>query len=203
MVPRARFLHSAGYAVLAFDLQAHGESGGEAITFGSRESLDARSAVAWLRARAPSEPIGAIGASLGGAAAVLADPPLDLQALVLEAVYTNLEDATANRIALRLGPPGRWLTPLLLWQLRPRLGIDPAELSPVRHIAGVHCPVLVIAGTEDRHTTLEQSRALFAAANEPKELWEIPGAAHVDLAAFAPEEYQRRVLAFFAAHLSR
>jgi uncharacterized protein len=203
MVPRARFLHAAGYSVLAFDFQAHGESGGDAITFGSRESLDARAAVAWLHARLPGEPIGAIGTSLGGAAAVLAEPPLEIQALVLEAVYSDLEDATANRIALRLGPAGRWLTPLLLWQLRPRLGIDPAELSPVRHIAAVRCPVLVIAGSEDRHTTLAQSHALFAAAHEPKELWEVPGAAHVDFASFAPAEYERRVLAFLAANLSR
>jgi uncharacterized protein len=201
MVPRMRLLRGAGYSVLAFDLQAHGESGGDAITLGARESLYARSAVRWVHARLPGEPVGAIGTSLGGAAAVLATPPLELQALVIEAVYTDLREATENRLALHLGTPGRWLTPLLLWQLKPRLEVDPDELSPVRRIGGLRCPVLVIAGTEDRHTTLEQSRRLFAAAPEPKELWEIQGATHVDFERFAPEEYASRVLGFLDAHM--
>jgi uncharacterized protein len=201
MIPRARFLHGAGYAVLAFDFQAHGESTGQQITFGQLESLDAAAALAWLTARLPGEPIGAIGVSLGGAAAVLATPPLELRALVLEAVYTDVEAAAANRIALRLGPAGRWLAPLVLLQLRPRLGVDPETLSPLARIGELRCPLLLIAGVEDRHTTLAQSRALYAAAPGPKEIWEIPGAAHVDFERFAPAEYQARVARFLAANL--
>ena len=40
MLPRARFLLEAGYSVLLIDLQAHGETTGEWITFGYRESRD-------------------------------------------------------------------------------------------------------------------------------------------------------------------
>ena len=201
MIPRARFLHDAGYAVLAFDFQAEGESTGAHITFGHLESMDAVAALAWLGARLPGEPIGVIGVSLGGAAAVLATPPLELRALVLEAVYTDIEAAAENRIALRLGSAGRWLAPLVLLQLRPRLGVDPESLSPRARIGELHCPILLIAGVEDRHTTLAQSRALYAAATGPKELWEVPGAAHVDFEGFAPAEYQARVGRFLAANL--
>src|SRR4051812_38826143 len=38
MLGRLRFLHARGYAVLAPDFQAHGESPGAHITFGARES---------------------------------------------------------------------------------------------------------------------------------------------------------------------
>ena len=38
-------------------------------------------------------------------------------------------------------------------------------------------------------------------APEPKRLWEVAGAGHVDLCDFAPEEYQARVLDFFGATL--
>src|SRR6058998_534408 len=41
MLGRVRFLHARGYAVLAPDFQAHGESSGEHVTYGVRESLDA------------------------------------------------------------------------------------------------------------------------------------------------------------------
>ena len=32
-------------------------------------------------------------------------------------------------------------------------------------------PILIIAKENDYHTTLEESKQLFAVANEPKELW--------------------------------
>ena len=48
MLARARFLHKAGYAVLLFDFQAHGESSGKRITFGHLEGLDASAAVTFL-----------------------------------------------------------------------------------------------------------------------------------------------------------
>src|SRR5262249_48872686 len=71
MVRRARFLSEAGFAVLLFDFQAHGESSGDRITFGVREALDARSAVTYARRRLPRERVGALGSSLGGAAILL------------------------------------------------------------------------------------------------------------------------------------
>src|SRR5579863_6544058 len=68
LVDRMRLLRDAGYSTLAIDFQAHGESSGQRITFGERESLDARSALAWLRARLPAERVAALGISMGGAA---------------------------------------------------------------------------------------------------------------------------------------
>ena len=53
MLGRARFLSAAGYTVLLFDFQAHGESGGSRITTGYLESRDARAALDFVRAQAP------------------------------------------------------------------------------------------------------------------------------------------------------
>ena len=64
-------------------------------------------------------------------------------------------------------------------------------------------PSLVVGGTLDRHTTVADTEQLFAAAREPKELWLIPNAAHVDFLEFAGDAYRRRILAFLAAALSR
>jgi fermentation-respiration switch protein FrsA (DUF1100 family) len=72
----------------------------------------------------------------------------------------------------------------------------------VEHIGANGCPVLLIGGTLDRHTTVADTERLFAAAREPKELWLIPNAAHVDFLEFAGEAYRRRILAFLAAALS-
>ena len=60
----------------------------------------------------------------------------------------------------------------------------------------------MLSGTRDQHTTIEEARAIFAAAQPPKELWEVEGAGHVDLHSYAKEEYERRVAAFLGANLA-
>lgn len=201
MVTRARLLREHGYSVLLVDLQAHGESPGEAITMGWREASDARAALAWLRTGAGASKVGVIGWSLGGAAVLLGSQPAGFDAVVLEAVYPRLGTAVENRIRMRLGPMAPVLGPLLLLQLRPRLGIDPDAVAPVRGIAGLAAPVLVVAGAEDRHTTLAESRELFGAAREPKRIWIVEGAAHEDFLAFDPAGYREQVLGFLGQNL--
>jgi fermentation-respiration switch protein FrsA (DUF1100 family) len=201
MLGRAAFLARAGYGVLLFDFQAHGESTGERITFGHLERYDATAAIAFAKARRPNARIGVIGISLGGAATLLADPPLPIDALVIESVYPTVEEAGFNRVALRLGPLAHLLTPLLLVQFDWRLGFPPETLRPIDRIGAITAPLYVIAGTDDRHTTLAESRRLFDRVTSPKAFWAVAGAAHVDLHAHAREDYERRVGAFFAQHL--
>jgi len=52
-----------------------------------------------------------------------------VQAVVLEAVYPAVDVAVENRLRMRLGPLGSAVAPLLLVQLRPRLGVWPSELK--------------------------------------------------------------------------
>lgn len=201
MVERAKFLSRAGYSVLLFDFQAHGESVGRQITFGYLESRDATAAVDFARATFPGEKIGVIGVSLGGAAALLASPPLPVQALVLESVFPTLWQATEDRMIDRFGFLGRLATPLLTVQLKPRLGIGLEDLRPIACAAKISAPKFFIAGAADRLTTAQESRALYAAAAEPKQFWLIDKAAHVDLHAFAGAEYETRILEFFGKYL--
>jgi alpha-beta hydrolase superfamily lysophospholipase len=201
MAARARFLHAQGYAVLLIDLPGQGASTASHITFGLREADGVRAALVELRRRAPGQRIGVIGVSLGAASLVLCRdcPPVD--AVVLESMYPTIEEAVANRLRMRLGPAGGPLSTLLLWQLPLRLGIRPDALHPIAHIGELKAPVLIAAGSADLHTTLAETQRLFAAAAQPKELWVVDGAAHVDLHAFVPEDYERRVGAFLARHL--
>ncbi len=201
MLDRARFLAHAGYSVLLFDFQAHGESTGEHITFGYLESRDAQAAINFLRTTAPDEKIGIIGVSMGGAATLLAAPPLGVHAIVLEMVYPTINQAISNRLTMRLGGWAAVLTPFLAWQLKPRLGVDAEVLRPIDHVGKIVVPKLFIVGAEDRHTTIEESRQMFNAASEPKELWIVEGAKHVDLYPASKGDYERRVLDFFKRYL--
>lgn len=201
MIGRARFLNKAGYHVMLIDLQAHGESVAPFITFGALEAQDVMAALDYLVRRFPGVPIGAVGVSLGGAALILSEPRGKVSAVVLESVYPTIELAVANRLENTLGPPGPWFTPLLLWQLEPRLGIAPQQLRPLDHIAQLGAPLLLIHGDADRATRLSEAHQLFSAALEPKTLWIINGAAHVDIYRFAGFDYETHILEFFAKQL--
>lgn len=202
MFGRARFLHARGYAVLLVDLPGQGESLAPAVTFGLHEAAGVRTALAWLRRQAPGQRIGVIGTSLGAASLVLCRdcPPVD--AVVLESMYPTIEEAVEDRLRMRVGALAAPLSNLLLWQLPLRLKIAPSELHPIARLPELAAPVLIAAGSADLHTTLPETRRLFAAAREPKSLWVVEGAAHVDLHAYAPAEYERRIGEFLAMHLA-
>jgi len=198
MVERALFLRSDGYSVLLIDFQATGESKGDRITFGWRESRDVLAAVTFLRGLDSTGRVAIIGSSLGGVAALLATPPLKVDALVLEEVYPTIEIATRNRMENYLGVFGGTLTPILLNLLKWRLGVSPSQLRPLDHIGNVECPVLIMSGEKDRNTRISDTRMLVEHARSPKQVWFVPNAGHVDLHRAARQEYETRVLAFLA-----
>ena len=202
MVSRALFLHRLGFATLAIDLPGHGESPADRITFGANESHGVTAALAWLARRCPGERIGAIGASLGAASLVLARPDPAPAAAVLESMYPTIEDAVADRLAIRGGAPAALLAPALLWQMPWRLGVETSQLHPIDALPALHSPLLLAAGSADRHTTLAETERLYAAAmSADKSLWIVPGAAHVDLHAFATADYERRIGGFMQDRL--
>jgi alpha-beta hydrolase superfamily lysophospholipase len=202
MVSRAEFLSHAGYSVLLFDFQGHGESIGKVITFGFLESRDATAAVEFIRKQCPGEKIAVIGVSMGAASALLAEPPLPVSAMILESSYPTIYQATEDRMAARFGFLGKLATPLLTFQLKLRLRISADDLKPVEHARKITVPKFFIAGTADRDTTLPESQALFDAAAEPKQFWPVVGAAHVDMHAFAKTEYEKGILDFLAKNLN-
>ena len=203
MLPRSLALQQLGYAVLLMDLPAHGESAGERITYGRDEGASVRHALLWLRTQLPDEKVGVIGASLGGAALVLSNAVPAPDAVVLEAMFPTIEAAVSNRIHTRVGVLSQLLTPLLVWQLPLRLGVDLAQLRPIDQMASLRAPVLVAGGADDMLTTKAETQQLFDAANAPKQLWVVPGAAHVDLYAYAPAEYAAHVFGFLQHHLQK
>jgi fermentation-respiration switch protein FrsA (DUF1100 family) len=202
MAARAGFLHRQGYAVMLIDLPGQGASTAPAVTFGLTEAAGVRAALEELHRRLPGQRIGVIGVSLGAASLVLCRDCPQVDAAVLESMYPSIEEAVEDRLRTRLGALGVPLSRLLLWQLPLRLDIQPAQLRPIAHVGALGMPVLIAAGSADRHTTLAETERLYAAAAAPKSLWVVPGAAHVDLHAYAPADYERRIGAFLEQYVA-
>ena len=62
-------------------------------------------------------------------------------------------------------------------------------------------PVFIIHGLADIYVPPDNSERNFAAANEPKQVWYVPGAGHNGSREVAGAEYERRVTAFFKQYL--
>ncbi len=96
-LPLARELTPGGYNLLAIDLRAHGQSGGQLAGFGRAERHDVLGAVRWLLANRPAESreIFGLGSGLGAAALLAAaadDAAAESQRLDALALYRAYDD---------------------------------------------------------------------------------------------------------------
>ena len=201
--PQAAWLASQGFAVLTVDLRGHGQSGAAPHAFGLTESLDARAGFDWLKTQQNQAPVGVIGISLGGAAALLGDQgPLPAQAFVLLAVFPDIDRAIRNRIAAHAPEPLPFLlTPLLEYQSWPRFGVMPERLRPIDALRQVTAPVLIVGGGADLYTPPAESRAMMEAAAGPKDLLLLDGMNHDKVTWADDEAYRQKLKDFFVGAL--
>ena len=83
------------------------------------------------------------------------------------------------------------------------VNVDANQLRPVDVIGRIAPrPVLIMHGTADEIVPVRHAHMLFAAAEEPKELWIAPDARHVEARDSRPDEYFVRIEAFLRAALS-
>ncbi len=197
------WLNKAGYAAMTIDFRGHGESQPEDKSFGLFEARDAEAAVAWIRKLNPKAKIGVIGVSLGGAASLLGkDGPLAVDAMILKAVYPDIDRAIRNRIAVRTGSfPAAIIAPLLTYQSPFRYKVWPDEISPVNRAKLYAGPVLVIGGGNDSYTPPKESRLLSNAFPGKHGLWIVDGLEHDQISDLDDAVYRERVLRFFDEEL--
>ncbi len=194
-----------GYAVLAPDSRAHGESGGKFVSYGLLEKYDVLAWTRWLRGRGCRRIYG-LGESLGASILIEASAlePV-FGAIVAECPYADLREIAEYRMGQVL--PAFAATPIAklavtggILYARAVERIDFDQASPMRAIARSSTPVLLIHGLDDARTPPEHSRRLAAVHPERDRLWLPPRAGHTEAAAAYPAEFRSRVLGWFAAH---
>jgi fermentation-respiration switch protein FrsA (DUF1100 family) len=191
-----------GYTVLAPDSRAHGASGGQFVTYGLLEKYDVTAWAAWMKSAGCHKLYG-LGESLGASILIEAaaiQPAF--AAIVAECPYADLREVAQYRVRRMTHAPaflaGMVVNSAMLYA-RWADGLNLAQVSPVSVIAHVSTPVLLIHGLNDDLTPAYNSEEL-ANANPRDPLWLVPNATHTGAAAAEPDEFQRRVLAWFAEH---
>jgi dipeptidyl aminopeptidase/acylaminoacyl peptidase len=195
----AAWLAAKGYAALAIDFRGNGASDPSSHSFGWRESRDARAAFEWLERNQHGARVGVIGISMGGAAALLGDDgPLPADALVLQAVYSDIRHTIRNRMAYMISrAPAIVLEPLLSYQSRLRFGVWPSRLAPIEVLPRYRGPVLVIGGASDPFTPPDETRRMYQAVQGIHMLWLVPGESHEGTSDLRSAEYRERLFSFF------
>jgi pimeloyl-ACP methyl ester carboxylesterase len=205
MLPHAKFLHEAGFAVLLFDFRAMGESAGEISSLGYHEVDDLRGALNYLQSRPDTEhlPVGVLGHSLGAAVAIMtAAQDTRIQAVVAESPYPDLHDAIEARFRFLLGPASKALAYPAQWWAKRWLDLRPRDVSPLRAVQEIGPrAVLIITGQRDLLARWTDVARIFGEAQEPRELWLLKRSGHARCLRDQPAAYAQRVTAFFRKYL--
>jgi alpha/beta superfamily hydrolase len=182
-----------GISVFTFDLRGHGESAGRRDSFGANERLDVLAAVAFVRRRSGAQPVLVHGFGFGGALAIAAaarNP--DVTAVIADSAFLTM------RQYLRM----RWhQLPAPLFALAAAIahrvfGADADALQPVKAIAQVTAPVLLIHNEGDERVPVAHALNLAAASLDGRDqVWVLPDrSGHATAYLDQPDAYMRRAL---------
>jgi alpha-beta hydrolase superfamily lysophospholipase len=161
-----------GFDVIAYDSRAHGQSGGDACTYGFFEKRDLRAVVDGVR----SGPITLIGTSLGAAVALqgAADDPR-IAVVVAAETFSDLRTVATERAPFFFTATAIDRA-LRLAEEQGRFDVDAA--APVVVAPRIKAAVLLIHGDADTETPPSHSQRVFDALVGPKRLLLVPGAGH-------------------------
>jgi uncharacterized protein len=166
-----RFL-ARGFNVIAYDSRAHGESQGEACTYGFFEKQDLQRVIDTVG----SGPVVLIGTSLGAAVALqeAADDPR-VSAVVAAETFSDLRTVATERA------PG-FFTAGTIDRAFEAAGAEGHfrvdDVQPHQSARRITAPVLLIHGAADTETPPAHSERVYAALHGPKRLILVPGAGH-------------------------
>jgi uncharacterized protein len=194
---QTRMLVRHGYGVLLFDRRGEGESDGDPNAFGWAGERDVRGAVAFLQRRPDVDRgrIGGIGLSVGGEMMLEAAAESDgLRAVVSEGAGARSirEDRLLDGAWMQM-PTSAVITgaTALFANTMPPASLE--DLVP--RIAPR--AVFFVYGEKGQSTEDELNSTYYAAAGEPKAIWEVPEAGHIGGITARPRLYERQVVAFF------
>jgi len=183
--------------------RGEGDSEGDTNLFGWSDTKDVAGAAAYLRRHEGIAPdaIGGLGLSVGGEVmlehASLSD---DLTAVVAEGIGSrsikeSLELSGSIRVAELTTAP-LMTSGLVVFADQ---AVPPNLVDATRSLAPAHA--FIIWGEDGQPAEKVLSPTYVHAAGGAASWWEVPGARHTRGIDAAPEEYERRVIAFFDSTL--
>jgi fermentation-respiration switch protein FrsA (DUF1100 family) len=169
------WMPARGFNVFIFDYRGYGGSEGEPTLEGVQLDIDAAMETLLSRGDIDKDRIVIYGQSLGGALAayyVAHSSHRDrVRALVLESAFSDYVDIAREKFT------DHWITWPFQWI--PLLSVDD-RFSPLPVMAKISpIPLLILHGDQDLVVPMHHAQRLYDAALEPKQLWIVSGAGHI------------------------
>ena len=205
----AGMLHRNGFNVLMYDMREHGESDIEdgRAAIGNDEYQDLLGAWDWLineKQFAPNH-IGVYGQSLGAGTTLIAfgqEPRL--AAAFVDSPYSDLPQIIDEELARNNYPA--FLAPGGILMARVIAGDNLTAFSPKNSITSdAGRPIYIVHGTDDTRINVHHTRQLVELAVQTGAdvtVWIPEDVGHVEAEFAFPDEYERRLTAFFFESLS-
>ncbi|HWQ47146.1 MAG TPA: alpha/beta fold hydrolase [Longilinea sp.] len=199
MLPYAQPLAQAGYGIMILESR---NCAGHMVTLGWRESEDMQTMLGYALSQPDVEWVGALGFSVGGAAALNAAADDErIQTVVAMGQYANLYTEFTNSAGAVMSY--EWqidnLVAMEYWLFT---GVSSAALSPEEDIRLITSrPVLLIFGELEIANGNGYAQAEAGGSNT--ELWVIPGAGHGGYIQAAGDEVGERIAEFFDASFNQ
>ena len=205
MTGYAELLLAHGYTVFLPDARAHGASGGTLATYGLLERTDIRQWVEFLFSAVRPRCVYGLGESMGASLLLQSlQSGSRFCAVIAESPFSTFREIAYDRMGqpFHLGPwVGRtFLRPLVeigFLRARWKYGLSMDAIAPVDAVVQSRVPALLIHGQIDSNIPVRHSRMIHARAPRTV-LWEVPRADHCGAMGADPQEYDRRVLGWFA-----
>ncbi|MFC6171222.1 alpha/beta hydrolase [Loigolactobacillus jiayinensis] len=201
----AAMFHKMGYNVLLPDNRGHGDSQGNVIGFGW---LDRKDYLQWARQvvakNGQNSEIVMFGISMGAAGMVMASGEQQLpqiKAYAVDSPYTSVEDEITYEAKQQYNLPKYPLVPVTSLVTRIRAGYFFGEASAVKQVRKNHKPIYFVTGTADKFVPHYMTKKLYQADHSPKEMWLVPGAAHVKSFSKQPVAYQQHLKQFLTKYV--
>jgi fermentation-respiration switch protein FrsA (DUF1100 family) len=184
------WLPAQGFNVFLIDYRGYGASAGSPSIAGAQQDIDAAMKTLLARSDIDTNRIVVFGQSLGGALAAynVAYSPYreQVRALVVESAFSSYTGITREKLA------ASWLTWPFQWLASLTVDESFSPLPAMKLISPI--PLLVIHGDQDAIVPVHHGQRLYDAALEPKQLWVIPGAGHIQ--GMRQEMWRNRFVAY-------
>ena len=194
----------AGYNVLLYDSRAHGESGGENVSYGYYEKYDLEEWVKWVRNLQPGGIIGVHGVSMGAATALqhagLNEGEKKVQFYVADSAYSDLETLLTMQIDATVQFHNfLWVGMLLKSSSLAAYsfgGFTYQAVSPLQAVKEATTPILYLHGEKDPLVPPVMSRHLYENTKGYREMYTFPKVGHAMAVFERKQQYPQLIYRF-------
>jgi len=197
--------HSLGLNLLLVRQRAHGESGGNYITFGVHERRDVQSWVQYHNRTHGMDNVFLGGMSMGASTVLFAageDLPPNVRGITADCGFSSPAEILSHVIRKDFHLPPRLVLPLMEVWARALGGFSFYECSSRDSLARTQIPVLFIHGTADTFVPCSMSQSGYACCAGEREIHLIRGAGHGRGYLYEPERLTKALTDFFDRHIS-